>query len=672
MESGDVSIGAVNLASTCDTPEPQLLAMPTELSSETLEGDVLTKPAAVEHSFATEPREAQITDLELAAGRVEPEVLVVAETPTKTSSETTVRDTSPEPAMEEPSAPEPHEANTANPERAVHTVEAQILAEEVVQTELPSETERFDVLEPAPAEAESFGIPLSSEVLAAPHEGREALSGDAPRCVGYPVDTVPAALTGDRDNCPSGGVPDGKVSGEPCDQKKSVSTARNLSLLLTPSLMMQHLLPVELWACSSLNTDCRKRVRNTATPEQLWHKELGARRGPTWKALLLSGVNLEGRSSQDVYVNLCSTPSPHDTSIRRDVFRTFPQEDLFREKGGKGQLALFRVLHALAIRLWDVGYCQSLNFLAATMIGVFPDDEEAAFHCALAILLRHSLLDLYRPRFTKLGVVLWQFDRIVECFLPKVHAGLQQHGVNAEYYAMQWFLTLFSSDLSQAAVRRVWDRFLIKGWQVVVQVGLALLHSVEDTLPQLDNSHALRFLKTFARSNLFDPEQLLVKAASFDVSHQMLSALEAAYNWEGQIQLFVVKDLNNGEVHWTVASFPPEPKVPPFLADSSDEELPPPVPQAFKRQADHGEADPYTGRSAKNGAPGEGTVLPFLIHNLDTGETEILESAWNEYKNKSHGTPQARGQENANASRSRGSFWMENMQRQAARRLGRA
>ena len=36
-------------------------------------------------------------------------------------------------------------------------------------------------------------------------------------------------------------------------------------------------------------------------------------------------------------------------------------------------------------------------------------------------------------------VIIWQFDRIVEGFLPKVHEALTMHGVNSEYYAIQWW-----------------------------------------------------------------------------------------------------------------------------------------------------------------------------------------------------------------------------------------
>merc|ERR1719159_1641564 len=126
------------------------------------------------------------------------------------------------------------------------------------------------------------------------------------------------------------------------------------------------------------------------------------------------------------------------------------------------------------------------------MICVFPEDETTAFQCVMALLLRCSLSDFYRPRFPKLGVTVWQFDRVVEGFLPKLHAALITHGASAEYYALQWFLTLFASDLPQDLVRRVWDRFLISGWQVIVQVGLALLYDVQDVLPTLDTCHTLR------------------------------------------------------------------------------------------------------------------------------------------------------------------------------------
>jgi len=388
------------------------------------------------------------------------------------------------------------------------------------------------------------------------------------------------------------------------------------------------------------------------------------------------------------YDTLCQTESSYDSAIRRDVNRTLPQEELFKEKGGQGQTMLFRLLRAIAIRLSDIGYCQSLNFIVATLIGVFPNDEAAVFHCALALLLRHSLIDQYRPSFAKLGVTIWQFDKIVEAFLPKVHDCLQQHGVNAEYYAIQWFLTLFASDLPQTTVRRIWDRFLVAGWQVVVQVALALLYAVQDDLPQLEGCEALTFLRKLARSNKWRAEELLKMAVSFRVSHRMLSALEAAYGWEGEVQLFVAKDLNSGQVHWSVQALPViTPKQDPRKAGSEEDETPV-MPRAFHRSS-AGNADISTsGYPVSEGQ--SGTVLPFLLHNLDSGETTIMDRAWTKYQ-RDH-----RNRARAQAAQAKvtptpgmppphlaasvqpppprqeapgGSLWTQSVQRQASRRL---
>merc|ERR1712039_326880 len=101
-----------------------------------------------------------------------------------------------------------------------------------------------------------------------------------------------------------------------------------------------------------------------------------------------------------------------------------------------------------------------------------------------------------------------------------------------------------------------WDRFLVAGWRVVVQTGLALLYSIQDVLPTLDTCQALSFLKRFTRTNTYQAEDLLQVASSFKVSHRMLSALEAAYDWEEDVQLLVIKDLDSGQVHWAVQAIP--------------------------------------------------------------------------------------------------------------------
>merc|ERR1712061_443713 len=77
-----------------------------------------------------------------------------------------------------------------------------------------------------------------------------------------------------------------------------------------------------------------------------------------------------------------------------DVARTFPNCSAFQNIGGPDQLR--RVLRALALSDTELGYCQSLNFIAAIFIIVLHDEHRAL------VAVQHLL--------TKLGTRGWYTD----------------------------------------------------------------------------------------------------------------------------------------------------------------------------------------------------------------------------------------------------------------------
>jgi hypothetical protein len=418
------------------------------------------------------------------------------------------------------------------------------------------------------------------------------------------------------------------------------------------------------------------------------------KRREVWQALLLDGLDTE-----ENYTALSKIPCSYDDVIRRDIGRTLPQEELFRANFGKGQSALFRLLRALAVQSGDIGYVQSLNFVVATLINVFPDDEELAFSCARSFLFRHGLADLYRPMFPKLGVAIWQFDRLVEGFLPEAHAALEEHGISAEFYAMQWFLTLFAGDLPQKVVVRIWDQFLVVGWQAIVQVALALVSQIQKELNELETCEAMKLLKKFTHTRKIEADSLLEAASKFEVSHRMLSDLEAAHDRgedpEGT-RLVFEEDGETGKKCWSVQR-----RVPPKLQRSnstrsvgSNSE---PLPRAFSQENLHAKLQGEGGKASPNSAKEtdgstnkkrNGLLLPFIIHNLDTGETSVLEEEWCAYMQEENlakvaNVPNLLSQRSwhlGSPKRSQprisgacgGSFWMQGRQMQALHALGKA
>merc|ERR1711920_222861 len=147
----------------------------------------------------------------------------------------------------------------------------------------------------------------------------------------------------------------------------------------------------------------------------------------------------------------------------------------------------------------------------------------------------------------------------------------------------------------------------------------------------MDSCHALSFLKKFTRTSVYNAKDLLYVASTFKVSHRMLSALEAAYDWEEDVQLLVIKDLDSGQVHWAVQGVPAAPISGPPTGDGDhdDEEEPPVViPRAFNRGSEMTSAPLPPGITPLDvGADGEalgggsdrpqGTVLPFILRNVD-------------------------------------------------------
>ncbi|KOB72145.1 putative rab6 gtpase activating protein, gapcena [Operophtera brumata] len=93
----------------------------------------------------------------------------------------------------------------------------------------------------------------------------------------------------------------------------------------------------------------------------------------------------------------------------RDITRTFPAHGFYREDGGLGQDSLLRLARAYAVYDEEVGYCQGLSFLAATLLlhtllrlarAYAVYDEEVGYCQGLsflaATLLLHTLLRLAR------------------------------------------------------------------------------------------------------------------------------------------------------------------------------------------------------------------------------------------------------------------------------------
>ena len=82
-------------------------------------------------------------------------------------------------------------------------------------------------------------------------------------------------------------------------------------------------------------------------------------------------------------------------NIEKDIPRTFPNHEIFRDENSDGQNALRNVLRWYAVLDGAVNYCQGMSFTAGVFLTVLPERE--AYYCFTSALQKRALRSMYLP-----------------------------------------------------------------------------------------------------------------------------------------------------------------------------------------------------------------------------------------------------------------------------------
>ncbi|KAG0160848.1 hypothetical protein PDIDSM_8379 [Penicillium digitatum] len=252
-------------------------------------------------------------------------------------------------------------------------------------------------------------------------------------------------------------------------------------------------------------------------------------RGVVWPSL--AGARDPNLLSE--FQRLSGESSPYDGLIGKDIGRSFPNVEMFRDPNGEGQQMLGRVLRCFSLYDTKIGYCQGLGFVVGPLLMHMTDAE--AF-CVLVRLMDHyNLRSCYLPDLSGLHLHVYQFQNLLARHRPVLFQHLEALHVEPVYVS-QWFLSFFAVACPLPMLLRIYDVIFLEGaCETLMRVALSLMQRNEKRIlscSEFEDVMQLLLSRSLWDTYAFNADDLVNDFVSLTslVTKESLQALETSYN----------------------------------------------------------------------------------------------------------------------------------------------
>ncbi|KAK1836952.1 rab GTPase-activating protein 1-like protein [Podospora conica] len=192
-------------------------------------------------------------------------------------------------------------------------------------------------------------------------------------------------------------------------------------------------------------------------------------RGVVWQSM--SGAR--DTALEEAYERLSGESSPYEGIITKDLGRSFPGVEMFRDADGDGQRMLGRVLKCFSLYDTKIGYCQGLAFLVGPLLMHMPDKQ--AFCVLVRLMENYDLRHCFVPDMPGLHVRIYQFRELLRQHLPALSTHLADLQVEPAYVS-QWFLSFFAVTCPLPLLFRIYDVIFAEGAsETIMRVAFTLM-----------------------------------------------------------------------------------------------------------------------------------------------------------------------------------------------------
>jgi hypothetical protein len=212
------------------------------------------------------------------------------------------------------------------------------------------------------------------------------------------------------------------------------------------------------------------------------------------------------------------------------------------------QLKISYILKALRYTKNNLKYCQGMNYIAAFLLNVMNDEEEA-FYLFLSIFGNTDYGKLFVKDLEKLKKFFYVFGRLLNVLLPELDFYLKDNKIDVSYFVSPWFITLFTNTFpnikdknNPKILLRIFDLFFFSGWKSIIKIGISLLKNYESTIMTLTFEELLHFLiNNILKSDFFQKEnyeQLMQISINFKIKNSLISDIENEYEMKKKLEKF--------------------------------------------------------------------------------------------------------------------------------------
>ena len=237
---------------------------------------------------------------------------------------------------------------------------------------------------------------------------------------------------------------------------------------------------------------------------------------------------------------------PCSDIIELDIIRTY-----FSKNKEEKKVKIGHILKAIASILPNLNYYQGMNQIAAFLLNLCGDDEEETFYIYVSFLKNTEFSSLFINDLAKMNTLFYQFDRMINLYLPEMYIFFKVSSINSGYFISPWFITLLTNAFidienknNAKTIMMIWDLFIFSGWKSLMKIGIILLKQKERFAMEKYSECLLPFLNgEILKSEIMDSEHYdqlrdMCLDPQFRIPTKLFKDIEEEYEFKKKMSYF--------------------------------------------------------------------------------------------------------------------------------------